>query len=36
MPGIFSRLSGGPKLTLQDRHRLLIAAIDLHRAATSG
>src|SRR5215467_9909385 len=31
MPGIFSRLGGGKKLTLAQQHELLLAAIDMHR-----
>ncbi|MDP9325092.1 MAG: J domain-containing protein [Candidatus Dormibacteraeota bacterium] len=31
MPGIFSRLTGGKKLTLAERHQMLVDAMEMHR-----
>ena len=35
MPGIFSRLTGGRKLTLSERHQMLVEAMELHRAGNT-
>src|ERR1700737_825348 len=35
MPGIFSRLTGGRKLTLSERHQMLVDAMELHRLGST-
>jgi curved DNA-binding protein CbpA len=35
MPGIFSRLTGGKKLTLSERHQMLVDAMEMHRAGST-
>lgn len=35
MPGLFSRLTGGRKLSLAERHRMLVEAMELHRSGVT-
>jgi hypothetical protein len=35
MPGLFSRLTGGKKLTLSERHQMLVDAMEMHRRGST-